>query len=455
MIKFYKGDAAKYINRNSETNPNPNLTDDVIYFAKDSKEIFTAGKSFGKNADQSVTTEAITIEGGPLANDTVKEAFKQTDKDGKVTYEIPANTSVQDILNKLLCVEKWPTPSKTSTASLGTSLTAPTPSLSATSKSGTLVEVGDTITVGAMTAGATSATGTTTTTLGGFTYGYGTQESTVEGAEPEKTNNTIKTSITVNRSTPTAAGTHSLTVTVTSGFTGASVTQPSANATASSVKTSAFTGTAVLGENKISVSETGLSYTATVPAISPVYIYSNLGNTKGHMSEKVETANLSANAPTKTTSASLTGVYAIYSTGTLYDTFKTSANDTNAWNNQNDTYMKFSNKTTPQRLKLSDVTSGNSKFYGYVGFGADSPEENKIVLLPTGWKIDSVHIPDSTVAGKWITSSNQTATRIKGTGEAEAGFEFTNASGAKHTYTKWQIKGSTAANLFKLTISKS
>ena len=228
-----------------------------------------------------------------------------------------------------------------------------------------------------------------------------------------------------------------MTVTVT-GMTDASFTQPTANATAANVTCAQFTGTAVKGSNKVSVTENGVTYSATVPAIDSVYICSNLGKTKGRKFEGVAANNsLSATPSASTKSAELTGVYAIYSTGTLYDSFKTSANDTNAWNNQNDTYMKFSNKTTPQRLKLSDVTSGNTKFYGYVGFGADSPEENKIVLLPTGWKIDSVHIPDSTVAGKWITSSNQTATRIKGTGEAEAGFEFTNASGAKHTYTKW------------------
>ena len=117
--------------------------------------------------------------------------------------------------------------------------------------------------------------------------------------------------------------------------------------------------------------------------------------------------------------------------------------------------MKFSNETTPQRMKLSSVTNGTTKFYGYIGFGADSPETKKFVLLPTGWKIDSVHIPDSSVAGKWITSTNQTATRIKGTDEVEAGYDFTNNSGGVSKYTKWQIKGSTAANLFKLTISKT
>lgn len=101
MIKFYKGDAAKYINRNDENNPNPNLTDDIIYFAEDSKEIFTDGESFGKNADQSRTTADIIVAGGPLANNIKEstEVWPWDEVDGNKV--IPAGTSVQDILQGL------------------------------------------------------------------------------------------------------------------------------------------------------------------------------------------------------------------------------------------------------------------------------------------------------------------------------------------------------------------
>lgn len=434
MIKFYRGESEKY---NSETH------NDGIFFTTDTDEILVNSDSYGKNADKALTTEAITIEGGPLASDSVKAAYPGG--------QIPAGTSIQDIFNTLLCTEIWPTPSVTP-ATLTASVTAPTPSLSATSKSSSYVEVGDTITVSAMTAGNTTYGGTTTTTVTGFTHGLSVED---DNTADKNDNGSVKTSLQVNRSTPTASGTHSMTVTVT-GMTGTSFTQPTANATAASVTCAKFTGTAVKGSNKVSVTENGVTYSATVPAIDSVYICSNLGKTKGRKFEGVAANNsLSATPSASTKSAELTGVYAIYSTGTLYDSFSTSANDTNAWNNQNDTYMKFSNETTPQRMKLSSVTNGTTKFYGYIGFGADSPETKKFVLLPTGWKIDSVHIPDSSVAGKWITSTNQTATRIKGTDEAEAGYDFTNNSGGVSKYTKWQIKGSTAANLFKLTISKT
>lgn len=437
MIQFYKGDSTKY---DLSTHGNG------IYFTTDTAEILTGEKSFGKNADQSVTTEAITIEGGPLASQAVKDAYPNG--------VIPKNTSIQDILSKLLCDEKWPTPS-ISNATLTASVTAPTPSLSASSKDSSLVEVGDTITVAALTAGNTTTGGTNKTTVSGFTYGLSAED---DNEADKNTNGSLITSITSNRSTPVANSgeTHSMSVTVT-GMTDASFSQPVANATASKVTCAQFTGKAVLGTNKVSVTEYGVGYTANVPAINEVFIISNLGNTKGRKFEGVAKSDLSATPSSSTKEASLTGVYAIYSTGTLYGSFG-NANDANAWNNQSDTYMKFSNETTPQRMKLSSSTSGSSTFYGYVGFGADSTngqETKKFVLLPAGWSISAVHIPDASVAGKWVTSTNQTATRVKAEGEADAGYDFVNNSGHTSKYTKWQIKGSTAANLFKLTISKN
>jgi hypothetical protein len=103
--------------------------------------------------------------------------------------------------------------------------------------------------------------------------------------------------------------------------------------------------------------------------------------------------------------------------------------------------MKFSNETTPQRMKLSSSISGNSTFYGYIGFGVDSTdgqETKKFVLLPTGWRISAVHIPDASVEGKWITNiQNQNATRVKAEGEADEGYDFVNNSGYTSKYTKW------------------
>jgi hypothetical protein len=66
MIKFYRGESEKY---NSETH------NDGIFFTTDTDEILVNSDSYGKNADKALTTEAITIEGGPLASDSVKAAY--------------------------------------------------------------------------------------------------------------------------------------------------------------------------------------------------------------------------------------------------------------------------------------------------------------------------------------------------------------------------------------------
>ena len=42
---------------------------------RDSDEILVNSDSYGKNADKSLTTETIIIEGGPLASDSVKAAY--------------------------------------------------------------------------------------------------------------------------------------------------------------------------------------------------------------------------------------------------------------------------------------------------------------------------------------------------------------------------------------------
>lgn len=228
-----------------------------------------------------------------------------------------------------------------------------------------------------------------------------------------------------------------MTVTIT-GMSNPSFTQPTDNATASEVKFDRTTGKAEQNSNMVSVTETGVTYSASVSSIEPVYICSNLGNTKGRKSERVAESILSATPNPSTNSAELIGVYAIYSTGTLYGSFSTTEDDLNAWRNKdNKNYIKFSNETTPQRMKLSSVTNKTATFYGYIGFGADDPETKKIVLLPTGWKIKEVYIPSTNVEGRWITSENQIATRIRDDFEEETGYDFTNNSGATSKYTKW------------------
>lgn len=396
------------------------------------------------------TTKAITVEGGPLANDiteTGEEWPFETENGNRI---IPAGTDIQTILEKLFLKEKWATPKTPVPATLTLSVTAPTPTFSAASKTGSLVEVGDTITVNTITANAVSVGGTTTTSVSGFTYGY--------SAADDNSKDSANTSVSVNRATPVANAEDTYSMTVTpSGMTGTSVPTITGNTIASNVTCASFTGTAVHGENKVTVSETGVGYTASVPELPVYYACSNVGNTHDSNgvtkpSTKVDATTLSASAPSNSKSASLTGVYAIYSTGTLYSGgFKTSAQDAAAYDAQS-AFEKFScatsgdNAYVPTRLALTDLTNGSSAFYGYFGFGTDNDKVNKIIYLPAGWKIEEAHQPNASVSAKWDIPCS-----FEQNGQA---FSFTNNSGAVSNYTKWVITGFTATDSVKVKIVK-
>lgn len=396
------------------------------------------------------TTKAITVEGGPLANDITENGEEWPFETVNGNRTIPAGTDIQTILEKLFLKEKWATPKTPVPATLTLSVTAPTPTFSAGSKSGSLVEVGDIITVNKITANAVSVGGTTTTSVSGFTYGYSEAD--------DNTKDSASTSVSVNRATPiaNAADTYSMTVTP-SGMTGTSVPTITANATASNVTCASFTGTAIYGENKVTVNETGVGYTASVPELPVYYACSNVGNTHDSNgatkpSTKVEATTLSASAPSNSKSASLTGVYAIYSTGTLYSGgFKTSSQDAAAYDAQS-AFEKFScatsgdNAYVPTRLALTDLTNGTAAFYGYIGFGTDNDKVNKIIYLPAGWKISEAYQPNSSVSAKWDIPCD-----FKQDGTA---FSFTNNSGVASSYTKWVITGFTAVDSVKVKIVK-
>lgn len=254
--------------------------------------------------DKTMLKEAITIEGGPLATDAVKGAFT-----GGV---IPAGTDIQAVLKALLCVEIYPT---TSSNDPNYSASISAPSISAkigdtAISSGALVEVGQVISFGEVT-----AKGVTTTpsnpSVTGFTHGYSTaKEGTVTNPDD--------TSITGSWSCSQAAGTVYKLEASASKFTG---TVPSSveNAVASSCKVAACTLTAVQGENSYSVTETAPKYLGTSTAIDSMYIVSNLG---GRSDEHKSTAiaakeNIEKTASAKTGTFKVTGTYPMYTNGAV------------------------------------------------------------------------------------------------------------------------------------------
>lgn len=437
MIQFFKGKKENY--KESEHK-------DGIYFTTDTDEIMTQGKIYGKNADQTKIANDITATNTSSWYNVFNNAGLI--KDGK----LKKGTSLEQIFTSLLCVESYPSVRKTQTASLTTSLSAPTVTLSAPTKSGSLVEVGDTITVSKITMSNTSYGGVTSTIVGTFSNKWSEEDD-------DKVDDNSTATLTATRTTPSVkeGTTHSMEITV-EGLTGNSFTVQSANVDATKVYCDSFTGTAVQGTNKVSAKVSGVTYEATVDAIGSKYIVSNLGNTSSDKkSPSVSAANLSSTPSSATGSATLTGVLPIYTTGTLAESFATSQNDTSAYSKKDTAkYLMFSNETTPTKLALNSVTNGDTTFYGYIGFGADVNNVKKFVLLPSGWQISEVYIPDASVANKWITSVNEYATRIKGESEADDGYDLTSdATKVASRYTKWQIIGPTAASLYKLKITKT
>ena len=413
-------------------------------------------------AEQLMTTAPITVQGGPLANNIAESGETWpfgTDTAGNKV--IPAGTSIQDILTQLFLKEKWGAPEEPVVATLTTSVEAPTPILNADSKTDSLVEIGDTITVSKITANSVTYGGTETTSVSGFTYGYSIAD--------DNTKDSSNTSVSASRNTPVPNSGETYSMTVTNNF-GATVQTIPTDATASNVicKSStnaniAFTGTAMKGSNTVSVSETGVGSTAIVDALPSYYACSNVGNTHKSdgstiKSKSVAENTLSIGKPSDTSEASLTGVFAIYSTGTLYTggwTTSETSKDSGAWSGQSG-YMKFSSTENPQRLLLTDLTNGTSAFYGYIGFGKDTnPETLKIIYLPEGWKISSVvKVPDSTAPGVWLPMGEGGANKISQTvdGVNTYEYDFENNSGYTSKYTKWQITGVVAAQVFKLKI---
>lgn len=118
----------------------------------------------GVDADVTVTSSDIMIEGGPLA-----ELAKQAYTDGT----LPSGTTIQDFLMNMLCVEKW-SATPTQTNSFTTSLTAPTVAIkdAATNASvaGTTVEIGTKVKVAGGSANSSSAAQSITVKT--MDYGY-------------------------------------------------------------------------------------------------------------------------------------------------------------------------------------------------------------------------------------------------------------------------------------------
>lgn len=273
-FKFGSTLEGKTINEGDFVAINKSLAEGAVESDARYGSIYKGDKILGTTeADKMYTTDEITIAGGPLAS-----YFDDVYTDGK----IPAGTSLQALLTALACVEKWPNPA--AKASWGT-LTSTFPAMAAVSatadgksiSSGSLVEVGSSVTFGAYS-GKNVSSNTPSLTFDNFSYGYAT--STGKHTPTKTESNPASVTATVTTATDP---TYTLTRTYEK-FTqqeGADTATSKTGSSGSGISFVADTVTVAVGTNKVTygISVDKQVHSATAQAPSVYYALSNLGNT--------------------------------------------------------------------------------------------------------------------------------------------------------------------------------
>ena len=231
---------------------------------------------------------------------------------------ISKGTNIYEILKKILCQELYPENVISKSATASASMNELTLTLNETNT----VEVGTLIT---MTEGKTNGTevNTTPSKIEGMTWGYSLENNSTEYIEDTE----IEKECTYS---PLEDKTYTISATIDSGFdadttTNVKTTPETQTGDGSASLDKTDLGCAVEGENKITISATGASYSYHADAIDKVYYRSNLGNTdENKYNEGVPEVSDITDTPTNTTSKTVTGKYKYffgYSEKTRYEDF--------------------------------------------------------------------------------------------------------------------------------------
>jgi hypothetical protein len=242
------------------------------------------------NTASTSVSKTIQVTGTPLA-DLLNQAG---------ITEIPADWTMQDVLQNMLCTEVYPTTS----SSKGTfTLNASAPTVTC-SNSASVIAVGTTVNL-TVTPSVTSVKSQTASTVSGFENGYA---DTLGGTVNKSTSLTSAFTGIAQKSGSTYS-----TVTTITGFTGA--TGATKSGASASDAAQSFTGVAIaLGNNVIKAQETYPSWVGSIGAIASKYIVSNLGNTsESKKSAAVNGDDVTVTPSTQTTTKTIVGVYPVYS----------------------------------------------------------------------------------------------------------------------------------------------
>lgn len=274
------------------------------------------GKNFLKDEDidegnQVLAVRSIDANATKLNKDIVVAGMSA--QFGAGNYEnndiIPAGTDIYTILQNILCKELYPTAVKSTQGNITSSVAKPTISLS---QSGT-VTYGTPCTLNSVTCGKLNIN-PSASQVTGLTYGY-------SSADDDKADST-STTITKNVTSSITDATYDLAVSFT-GFNGqTSMTATGEGKDECKIESTAL-GIITMGNNTISVTQTGPAVMGEIEKIESGYTVSNLGNTDVSKTyDAVLALSKELARPTSSDSKTITGVLPCFynlSNGALVD----------------------------------------------------------------------------------------------------------------------------------------
>lgn len=211
--------------------------------------------------------------------------------------------NLEEVLKALFSNETYPTSSITYPTALK-AVTVGKPTISITNHTSNIAEIG---TKGTLSAGSNGSSTNNTITYSGFTYGYSNANDNSADSGTNKPGNVTVTGVADSGSN------YSLSFTTDNGFGSATIDSKTGSngAAVSQSKELEY----ALGTNKVTVTVTSPSYSATVSTQPAKYIVSSLGATSAEevVNAAPSVTTITAEVNTNTNSITVTGVYPCYS----------------------------------------------------------------------------------------------------------------------------------------------
>ena len=211
--------------------------------------------------------------------------------------------NLEEVLKALFSNETYPASSITYPTALKT-VTVGKPTISITNHTSNIAEIG---TKGTLSAGSNGSSTNNTITYSGFTYGYSNANDNSADTGTNKPGNVTVTGVADSGSN------YSLSFTTDNGFGSATIDSKTGSngAAVSQSKELEY----ALGTNKVTVTVTSPSYSATVSKQPTKYIVSSLGATSESevVNDAPSVTTITAASNTNTNSITVTGVYPCYS----------------------------------------------------------------------------------------------------------------------------------------------